>query len=68
MTAVEKRYFKNFALGNSSDTDPKYLQVFDILSRQTVFNENALLKATDNVDNPNRLAVIKNCLNRNQYK
>ncbi len=65
LTPSEKRYFKLFVKGNSSSSDNnKYLQLFDSISRQSKYDEAALIKKFRYEKNPNSFSVAKNYLSQ----
>lgn len=43
LTRTEKRYFKLFAKGNSNENEYNYLNLFDIIDKQTSYNEHKVI-------------------------
>ncbi len=63
LTKSEKRFFKVFSSRHVIGGQNNYVELFDAIDKQKVYNEEALLRKFRNKKFANRLAVAKNYLN-----
>lgn len=62
MTSQEKKYFKQYAARYGIEYESVYIQLFDIIAEQTVYNEDIIKQKFANKNASKQLSVYKNYL------